>query len=670
MRALDLLLGVCYYPEQVDPSEWEADLARIREAGLDTVRIGELIWSGLEPEPGRFRCEWLDEVLELCRGYGLAVVLGTPTATLPPWLVEADPEVMPVDDRGVRAAYGSWGTACLSSQLLWARTELLVDELGRRYGRHPAVIGWQLDNELPATTCYCQRCRSSFHNWLERRYGDVSALNEAWGTAFLGQGYTRWGQVPAPLATVRVGRQNPGLLLDYVRFQSELACRYLERQAEILRRRSPGRRLTHNIPGMAAHIDYHRLFGPLDVAAWDVYPGWIGGLPHRLALGHDVVRGLKRAGYWVLEQQVGRLEHRAPPAGALRLWTYQAVAHGAEVVLYFPWRQARGGSEQYIASLLTPDGRRTRSLAEVERAARELQQLAPLLRGTEPRGDVALLWSYEDHWALALQPQVPELADPWRYPEEWYLALRRADLQVDVLSPSDDRLRDYRLLVAPSLYLATASLAERLRGYVEAGGTLLLGPRSGSKDEHNAWPRGPLPGPLGELVGATVEEFEGLPGGEARTLRWAHGDGRLSARAWCELLAPAGAEPLLLYADGPWPGSPAAVRRQLGAGRAYYLGCMGEEVVAGVLLEALRGAGVARGPSVPAGGELVVRAGGGRALYFVLNHAAQEARLALPAGRAYQDPWTGDARPAEVELPPYGVEVLLAYVGQEVQGAS
>ncbi len=660
-----MFIGACHYPEQFDPAECERDAALMREAGFNVVRLGELAWSGLEPEPGEFRFDWMESVLEVFHRQGIGVLIGTPTASLPPWLPELDPDAMPVDDRGIRASYGAWGAACLSSPQVQNRTRMLVTALADRFGEHPAVVAWQLDNELLSNTCFCNRCRDGFQRWLAERYGDIEALNRAWGTAFWGHQYARWSQIPAPLRTVRVHHHNPGLRLDYARYMSDLNVRYIAMQAEILRLCAPGRPLTHNIPGRATHIDYFKLARELDFVGWDSYPTWIGKLPWGSAMGHDVTRGLKPGPFWVPEHQVGRMDqwkYGAVAPGLIRLWTYQAVARGAEGVLYFLWRAGPGGAEQYIESLVTHDGRRTRVLEEVAEAAREVQRLAPILGGTSVVGSVAVMHSYEDHWALAIQPMSADLENPWAYAEEWYRALFARNVLCDFVPASAEPPAPARcpLIIAPALYLVTSDLAERLRGYVEAGGALVLGTRSGSKDAHNAWPAGPLPGPLAELIGAEVEEFESLPAGECRKVTPTRGNaGReLSATIWFEALGPRECEPLLLYREGTYAGRPAAVYRRAGRGAVYYVGALGHDIVDWVLARAMAEAGVEPGPDAPEGVEIVTRAGPAGEVRFLLNHNRAEVRVPLPNGPPWRDALSGALLAADLHLPPYGVQLL------------
>jgi beta-galactosidase len=660
-------VGACHYPEQWPEPEWARDAAAMAAMGLDVVHLGDMIWSGFEPSPGSFDLAWMERAIETFAHEGLEVILCTPTATLPPWLVEQDPEVLPVGEDGLRTSYGSWGAVCLSSPLYRERVELAVERLAERFGAHPAVIGWQIDCELHSNACYCDRCRAGFQRWLAERYGSIEALNRAWGTAFLGNQYGDWRQIPAP-RRVRVFQHNPSLILDYARFLSDLHVRHVDAQARILRRLSPGRFLTHNIPGRGSGtpIDYFRLATLLDRAGFDNYPGWRSGGPAELALTMDLVRGLKRGRFLVLEEQSGRLDRptiRLPERGQLRLWAHQGAARGASGIVFFQWRSGRSGSEQYIGSVLHPDGRRGPTFDELAQATSELRRLGPLLEDTHVEARVGIVHSYESLWALGHQ-LVSEVADPWAYYEAWHERLFRRNIVCDIVSSEADPAdwRAYSLLLAPALLIVDPELAERLRRYVEGGGVLVLGPRSGSKTVGNALPTTAFPGELSPLVGAKVTDYGALETGRAVELLDSEGSRRVRAEIWLEALEVTEAASVLLHVDGRFAGRAAAVRRSVGGGSVYYAGCLGGEVVDDVLDLALADASVERGPAGPKGVEVVVHASAKRRVWFVLNHLETAERLTLPAGPGFRDGFTAEPCPDPLLLEPFDVRVLLAAV--------
>ncbi len=583
------MLGVCYYPEHWPKARWPEDAQRMRDLGLSYVRVGEFAWALLEPEPGRLDWGWLDEALEALGGAGLKVVLGTPTATPPKWLVDRYPEILPVDREGRRRRFGGRRHYCFSSPAYREETRRIVTLLAERYGRHPAVAGFQTDNEYgchDTVRCYCERCREAFQAWLRGRYGSVEALNRAWGTAFWSQRYRDFTEVEPPNLTV--AEANPSHLLDYYRFASDQVRAYNRLQVEILRAHAPGRFITHNFMGFFLDLDPFALGEDLDFASWDSYPlgftdlmplppeeraRWARtGHPDVAAFHHDLYRGAGRGRFWVMEQQPGPVNwapHNPSPApGMVRLWTWEALAHGAEVVSYFRWRQAPFAQEQMHAGLNRPDFQPDLGFREVKRVAEELSGLPLPPLGPAP---VALVLDAEAAWVYEIQPQ----GRGWSYlglAYAFYSALRRLGLDVDILPPGHP-LEGYALVVVPSLPILRP---EALKAFQEAQGLVLFGPRSGSKTEDFQIPQDLPPGPLQALLPLRVVRVESLPPGLLEEAKGVLGRFALGVwREWVETPL----EPLLRFRDGQ-----GALFRQ---GRYLYLAAWPSPELLGVLLAGL-----------------------------------------------------------------------------------
>src|SRR5919106_1673879 len=622
-------LGAAYYPEQWPRERWRIDAELMSEAGMSLVRLAEFSWALLEPEEGRFEYAWLDEVLEILGGSGLEVVLGTPTAAPPVWLIERHPEILPVRADGRTVRFGH-----------------------RR--------------------CSCARCRSAFQAWPHRRYRSLGNLNESWGTAFWSQTYSSWRQIPLPESLpvplpdgFLPSSPNPGLALDYRRFASESLVRFQRLQIRILRERcSPGHRITHNLMGFRyPDVDYHALAGELDFVSWDNYPLLDRtGRWSTQALGADAMRGLKRGPVWVLEQQVGPLGWetlRTPRRGQMRLHTYQAIAHGAEAVFYFRWRTARFGTEQHWHGILDHDARPRRRYHELRQLAHELGRLGAELAGATPLAQAAVLHDYDSRFALQVQPTNVALG----YEEtikRHYEALRRLGLGVDVVSPASE-LGRYRLVVAANLYVVDPAVAGALAAYVGARGALVLGPRAGVKDRCNERLERPFPALLDEFAGLEVAGYASTPedvpvrfAGEARSVLAG------GVAGWDEELELKGARPLATYLEGDFAGTAAVAAREVGRGRIVYLaGAAGEPTLRGVYRTLATAAGL---PvlELPDGVELVrVTDGRGTELFFVLNHAAEARSVELGVS-----PWrdlVGDRRgEGALELDPFGVALVPA----------
>ena len=608
-------LGVCYYPEHWPESTWAEDAARMKATGLTWVRIGEFAWTQLEPEPGRYDWAWLDRAIDGLGAAGLKVVLGTPSATPPKWLVDRMPDMLPVGRDGRVRGFGSRRHYDFSHEGYRDEAARMAAAMAERYGRHEAVRAWQIDNEYG---CHDTArtggpvALAGFRRWLARRYGSVEALNEAWWTRFWSMGYRSFDEVELPVGAVTEAA--PGARLDYARFASEAVVAFHRRQVDEIRPRSPGRPITHNDMGFFGDVDAHALGRELDAITWDNYPlGMLEesplpdevkrayartGHPDLVAFNHDVYRGAlaPEAGapyrpFWVMEQQPGQVNwartNPLPAPGAVRLWTHQAIAHGAEVVSYFRWRAAQGAQEHMHAGLLRHDRTPDQGLAEAEAAARDLAAAGAGV--SRRRGHVALLFDYADLWAGQVQPHAAGWADwaPWVEP---YLALRALGLDVDVL-PFDRDLRGYRLVLAPSAMLVDDARVAALRRVPEQGGVLVLGPRSGAY-RPDMVVHAPAPGPLAELTGARVARVDALrPGTRAALSPREPMLGVLEPAAyhtWADLLEPAaGTEVWATYAERAYAGQAALTMRPHGTGMVVTSGAWLEAATWGQLLGAL-----------------------------------------------------------------------------------
>ncbi len=587
-------LGVCYYPEHWDEVTWAPDATRMRASGLSWVRVGEFAWSVLEPRPGHYEWGWLDRAVDTLAEAGLKVVLGTPTATPPKWLVDSMPDMLPVAPDGRRLGFGSRRHYDFAHRGYRDASAKVAADLAERYGRHEAVRAWQVDNEYGCHDSLRQAgraTRDAWPRWLEARYGTIQALNEAWWTTFWSMRYSCFEDVELPLQTVTEAA--PGARLDYARFSSELAIAYHRRQVAEIRPRSPGRPVTHNAMLFFGDLDAHALGRELDAITWDNYPlGMLEmaplpeelktrfartGHPDLIAFNHDLYRGALEpaAGepyrpFWVMEQQPGQVNwaptNPLPSPGAVRLWTHQALAHGADVVSYFRWRPALGAQEHMHAGLLRHDGTPDQGLAEAERVAAELLAATTDAAPQRRRAPVALLFSYHDLWAGEIQPHAAGWAGwgPWLHP---YLALRSLGLDVDVLPPDRD-LRAYSLVIAPSLTLADEALEAALERALSAATTLLLGPRSGAY-RNDMRVHEQQPGPLGGLSGTRVARVDTLRPGSVGLLTLepaladAMGSSAASYHTWADLLEPSDSTHVWArYATPAYAGVPALTCRE------------------------------------------------------------------------------------------------------------
>lgn len=581
-------LGSCYYPEHWPEEIWAEDARRMAEAGLTWVRIGEFAWSRLEPEPGQMEFAWLDRAIDTLGAAGLKVVLGTPTATPPRWMLDRHPDMLATDANGRPRGFGSRRHYCFSHAGYRAEAARIAAALARRYGRHAHVHAWQVDNEYgchDTTLSYSDAARTAFRDWLAQKYQSADALNRAWGTVFWSMEYSTFDEVDLPNLTVTEAA--PAHRMDFRRFASDQVADFNRAQVDAIRAHSD-RPIAHNYMGRITDFDHWTVGTDLDIASWDSYPlGFLSdrleadddhkrvflrqGDPDLQAFHHDLYRAVGQGRLWVMEQQPGPVNwapwNPAPLPGMARLWAWEAFAHGAEAVLYFRWRQAPFAQEQMHAGLLRPDSAPAPALAEAAEVARELAAMpaAASAVGTAP-APVALVFDYESAWAWDIQPQGRDF-DYFRLCFEFYRGYRALGLDVDILPPDHADLSGYRVVAVPGLFCLSAPLRAALARFA---GQALIGPRTNSKTATFAVPV-PLPPNLPGLE-AVVTRVESLPPGTEVALA----DGGAFVH-WREVLE-GGAEvaerdgdgaPAVLCAGGMhylggWPDA-AALRRLIGA---------------------------------------------------------------------------------------------------------
>ncbi|MDF2709546.1 MAG: Beta-galactosidase [Nonomuraea muscovyensis] len=618
-RVPGLLFGGDYNPEQWPEEVWAEDVRLMAEAGVTMATVAVFAWSRLEPEPGAYDFAWLDRVLDLLHEHGVAADLATATATPPPWLVRDHPEVMPVDAQGVRLEFGSRQGYCPSSPVFREHAVRLAAAMATRYGGHPALAMWHVGNEYADHTleCFCPESARHFRAWLRARYGTVAALNTAWGTSCWGQHYTGFEQVEPPRKAP--GPVNPGQLLDWRRFCSDALLELFAAERDTLREITPDIPVTTNFMSLLHGLDYWRWAAAEDLVSDDAYPDPADPGSHvAVALSYDLMRSLKRRPWLLLESAPSAVSWRevnAPkPPGMMRLHSLQAVAHGADGVMFFQWRQARYGPEKFHSAMLPHGGVHTRGWRDTLRLGADLRRLGEVA-GTATRAEVALVFGWDSWWGLEAPESMP--SNRLRLKElllAWYAPLHARGIAVD-LAPPDRDLSDYRVVIVPNLYLCTAEQAKRLAAYT---GELVVGPFSGVVDESDQVHDGGAPGPLRDLLGVAVEEFWPLPDGATQRVRHA-GGGTGRARTWTEWLRPDDDVAVLArYEGGDLDGLPAVTRR----GTATYVSCLLDDVTP-VLDRVLDGV-PAIGP--PPGVEAVRR---GRHL-FLLNHTTAPQQVTLP----------------------------------------
>jgi beta-galactosidase len=637
--------GVDYYPEHWPQDRWPEDARLMAKAGFNVVRLAEFAWSYLEPRPSCFDFDWLDRALEVLQTRDIHMILSTPTASPPPWVMAMYPDAYRVLHSGQRQAYGNRREYCPTHPGYRERGRIVTQALAEHYAEHPAVIGWQIDNEF-GDRCYCPICQVYFQAWLQEKYDSLDGLNAAWGTVFWSHVYTDWSQIPVPAETG--GSANPGLDLDYRRFMSDTYVHFQQEQIDILRQTCPNHFVTHNLMGFGYdRINYFDLARELDFVAWDNYPRGFRDMqaevdPSLAALSCDTMRGLRHQNYWVMEQQSGpsgwEVVGLTPRPGELRLWAYQSIAHGADAVVFFRWRTARFGTEEYWHGVLDHHGRPGRRYEELKRVGGEIENIGARIHGSLVKPVVAMILSYDSRFAFQLQPNNPKF-DYSSHFYAIYRALHRWNVPVEIVAPTDD-LTPYKLVIAPALYVLPEQAAVNLKRFVESGGLLVVTPRTGVKDEANRVVDQRLPGLLAELCGVEVDEYDSLPADVRNELEFALPElasaSPAFASVWCDVLKPTAATVVARYTQAYYAGQPAITLNRTGQGQAVYVGTFGDAGLYAALARWLLDlVDVQPLLAAPEGVEVTERWQDDQRLLFLLNHTERSHEIAISG--CYED---------------------------------
>jgi beta-galactosidase len=623
--------GGDYNPEQWSPMVWEEDVKLMRRAGVTVATVGVFSWARLEPRPGEYCFEWLDDVLDRLHDGGIQVMLATATASPPSWMATLHPESLPETADGIRLGPGSRQHYSPSSSIFRRHALRLVERIVERYADHPALSAWHIGNEYGCHVpkSYDAESITAFRAWLQRKYNTVAALNAAWCTAFWGQEYQSFEEVGVPRATPTF--PNPTQLLDFDRFSSDALLDLYLAELSIVRRITPDVPATTNFMGLFKNADYWSWAQHLDFISDDVYPDPADGDSYvLLAAQRDLMRSLAAGKQWiVMESATSAVQWRAvnvpKPRGLHRLQSLQAVARGADGILHFQWRQSYGGAERFHSSMVPHAGPDSRIFREVCSLGSELGDLGGLTVGTRVHADVAIILDW-DSWRAVEQDAMPSKVSYLEHLLAWYRPFLRAGITVD-FQPADADLSAYSIVVAPMLHVVTDSTAANLGRVVEGGNVLIVGYFSGvvNADLH-VWLGGYL-GPLRPVLGVRVEEYAPIVPGQQVAV-----DGSFSgyASTWQDVVANEDAEVIANFADGYAADGPAITRRGQDNGAAWYVATLPSlELMDQLVTKWAEEAGVPRLIDVPVDGIEAVKRGD---TTFVINHQGEEREVKLSDG--------------------------------------
>jgi beta-galactosidase len=633
-RIPHLLYGGDYNPDQWPEEIWPEDARLMREAGVNLVSLGIFSWTKMEPRPRQYDFAWLDRLMDLLHEHGVSVNLATPTASPPAWLVHHHPEILPVKADGTIFWHGSRRHYCPHSPVYHEHVRRLVRKLAERYASHPALAMWHVDNEYAChlSECFCDVSAAAFREWLEKSYGSLDALNHAWGTAFWSQLYTDWEEIHPPRQAPTF--VNPTQQLDWARFNSDSWIACFEEQKAILRELTPGIPVTTNFMGFHKPIDYWNLAAREDLVANDNYPDtsdptWMV----HAGMICDLIRSLGNRRSWVLmEQATAHVNWRQRNAtkcpGVMRLGSYQAIARGADGIMFFQWRASRAGAEKFHSGMVPHIGTDSRVWREVKAFGNELPKLDALL-ASQVQAEVAILLDWESWWALELDSKpsndlrlLPQLM-------AYYAPLFKRNITVDFAHPAFDLSR-YKLVIAPNLYLVKEGTAENINRYVKNGGNLIMSFFSGLVDEHDHVRLGGYPAPFQEMLGLVVEEYAPYSATDFNTIRTSDHK-QFTCSLWSDIIRLKSAEAIAEFEQDYYKGNPAVTGNQFGKGTAFYVGTVPDpDGMDWLINKACINADIQPVVStLPAGVELVKRTNGTDTWLFALNYSNEEVNLSL-----------------------------------------
>ncbi|MCC8192205.1 MAG: beta-galactosidase [Ruminococcus sp.] len=648
-----MYLGVDYYPEQWEENMLDGDMDRIVELGCNTIRIAEFSWHLMEKREGEFDFSFFDRVIEKAKERGLFVIMGTPTATIPAWLAYKHPEILSEFENGKKRTFGGRHNYCFSSDCLYEYSEKIVRALVSHYKDERAIIAWQIDNEIGhegSDICFCKNCHRKFQSFLKEKFGgDIERLNYTYGTTFWSQEYNSFDEIPLPSETITT--HNPALRLDWERFRSRLIVDFIAFQARLIREISPDAVLMHDFPGggLTKHVDYSKVAKLIDKSGYNNYPVWGGQKaplkPHEIAFGLDYIRGLKGENFWITEAIIGAQGHDVtgylPRPDQAKMWSYQAMAHGGEALLYFRYREATKGAEQFCYGVIDADNVLRRKFYEAQSFFSDIAFYESAL-SSKIQNDVAIVYDYDSLASFRIQRQ-SVLSDVPQQMTKLYKLFYDLNVGVDII-PEDRDFSNKKIVVLPQLIITKPDMEQRVKNFVYNGGIVIFTYRSAVKDENNNLFFGKtIPVNYTELLGITVEETESLQDEESFEVAGScEFDGVFGKGGiFRDMIKPIDAEVLFRYGDrfpirnfdpsfnvsaaGEHPAFSykefaAVTKKKSGKGQAYYIGCgLTEQVLKQIVNSVLEKAKIK--PLIsPDGVEVVNRRSNKQSITIYINH--------------------------------------------------
>ncbi len=672
-KCAHMLHGGDYNPDQWirTPEIWDADMRLMKRARCNAMSVGIFSWSALEPLEGQVEFGWLDTIMDKLAGNDAYAVLATPSGSKPAWLSRAYPEVCRVNADGIRQKHGGRHNHCRTSPVYREKCRSINRRLAERYQEHPALLVWHASNEYNGGDCHCDLCYAAFRDWLRIRYdNDIDKLNHAYWSSFWSHTFPDWDYVEPTDHGIH------GLMLDWARFKTAQTIDFFKAETAPLREVTPEIPITTNFMVGNDTLDYGAFARAVDVISWDSYPSWHESDDEiaeavNTARTHDHCRAMKGGKPFMLMECVpsiptrGRVKKRKEP-GMHLLSSLQAIAHGSDTVQYFQWRKSRGSMEKFHGAVVDHEGsENTREFRETAEVGAALARLDDVV-GTTVMPEVAIIQDGENAWALREGAKV-YLGDNVKYRQELnahYKPFWDVGVPVDVIDQTCE-INPYQLVIAPLAYMLRPGFAERLKAFVQQGGTAVMTYWSAVVDETDLCYLGGIPGAgLREVFGVWEEESQSYFPHESVGIEMIDGNPlelnkKYKAVDTCSVIHAEGAQVLATYADSYFAGSPALTVNKYGKGKAYYIAARSEAaLLADLYGKLISDLSLERVVDVdlPAGVTAQVRADGQTRYIFLMNFNRTQVRMDLDA--TYTDLLTGKTVGRTVTLGPYGVMVL------------
>lgn len=629
-------LGVDYYPEQWDIALLEEDLDNILELGCNVIRIAEFSWHLMEKKEGQYDFSFFDHVIAKAKEKGLHVIMGTPTATIPAWLAKKEPSILSEFENGQKRTFGGRHVYCFNSPVMYEYSEKIIRKLVSHYKDESAIVAWQIDNEFGhegSDVCYCAQCQRAFQKFLFDKFeGDIDTLNEEYGTTFWSQEYNTFDEIPTPMETITT--HNPSLRMDWERFRSKSIVDFANFQVDLIKEIAPKAHVIHDFPGggLGKHTDYSKVAKKLDTVAYNNYPVWGGQrepiAPHEIAFGLDYIRGLKSKNFWITEAIMGAQGHDvtgySPRPNQAKMWSYQGFAHGCDSMMYFRYRGASKGAEQFCYGVLDTDNVKRRKFYEVQSVFQDVIQYKDSL-SLPVDSQVAIMYDYDSLAAFRIQKQ-SILLDPAVEMQKIYKAFYDVNVPVDVI-PEDADISGYKVIILSQMIIEKPEFTKKIQDFVCAGGIVIMTYRSAVKDCYNNLTFGAaIPVNYSSFAGVTVVETESLQEGQEFPIT---GQGDYAGKigeggVFRDMLEVQDAEVLYTYGDMFYDSYAAVTRKAQGNGMIYYVGCSMDADTIQLLMNGIMDAAGIQKEETAEGVEVCYRGTGEKAIRIVMNHTGME----------------------------------------------